>query len=154
MADPDFSAYVDDIRSGIAEYGHMVQYVGSTEDEPDWSYTIGLHADGLPELIIVGGLSMEGQHAVLNDLAARLRSGEELPIGGRDPSVLEGFDVTYLDVVDTATQDFAVALRLQSEFRALQAIWPDRGNRFPWEPGYSLPLTQQRLLGLPPSGSV
>ena len=94
---------------------------------------------------------MNGQHGVLNDLAKRLRSGDDLPVGSRDPSVLEGFEVTYLEVADTTTEDFAVALKLQSGFRALQVVWPDLDNRLPWEPGYSFPATEQRLLGPPPS---
>jgi hypothetical protein len=78
-----------------------------------------------------------------------LREGGTLRVGQRDPTVLEGFDVTYLEASDTTTQDFAVAGRLQSDFRALQVVWPDKENRFPWEPGYSFPPAEQRLLGVP-----
>jgi hypothetical protein len=31
----------------------------------------------------------------------------------------------------------------------LQVVWPDKENRFPWEPGYSFPPAEQRLLGVP-----
>jgi Domain of unknown function (DUF4262) len=143
----DHARYLEEIRAKVAEHGHAVQQVAAAEGEASWSYTIGLHAAGLPELIIVGGLGLAGQGSVLNRLAERLREGETLPVGERDPSVLEGVDVTYLEVADTTTEDFAVALRLQSDFRALQVVWPDLENRFPWEPGYAFPPDEQRLLG-------
>lgn len=63
--------------------------------------------------------------------------------------MLQDFDVTHVEVSDTTTEDFAVALKLQADFQALQVIWPDMENRFPWEDGYSFPPTEQRLLGPP-----
>jgi hypothetical protein len=147
----DRAAYLKDIGEKIARHGHAVQQVAGADGEPGWSYTVGLHAAGLPELIIIGGLARGGQVSVLNRLAERMRSGEALHLGERDPDVLEGVDVTYIEVVDTTTSDFAVALKFASDFRALQVVWPDHGNRFPWEPGYSFARAEQRLLGLPPA---
>jgi hypothetical protein len=148
MAESDHSAYLDRMRGIVAEHGHAVQQVAPDEGL-GWSYTIGLHAAGLPELIIMGGLALDGQRRTLNGLAERMRAGESLPIGERDPTVLKGFDVTYVEVADTTTEDFAIALRLQSDFRALQVVWPDLENRFPWDPGYSFPPDEQPLLGEP-----
>jgi hypothetical protein len=144
----DVSAYLESVRAMIEEHGHAVQVVGGS---PGWAYTIGLHAAGLPELIVVGGLSVEGQHRTLNALADRLRSGEVLAVGERDPSVLEGVDVTYLEVADTTSEEFAVAVKLQAAFRALQVVWPDMENRFPWEAGDAFPPSEQPLLGPAPA---
>ena len=149
MDDDAVEAYLDELRATIDEHGHAVQQVASGGDEPGWSYTIGLDAFELPELIIVGGVPRGEQGSILNGLAARMRDGEELELGARDPSVLEGFDVTYVEVADTTTEDFAVALRLQRSFRAVQIVWPDVQNRFQWDPGYAFPPREQRLLGSP-----
>jgi hypothetical protein len=150
VTEADHSAYLEGIRAKVAKHGHAVQQVApDDEGSPGWSYTIGLHAAALPELIIIGGLSLQAQGRTLNRLAERMRAGETLQVGERDATVLEDFDVTYLEVSDTTTEDFAVALRLQTDFQALQVVWPDMENRFPWESGYSFPPAEQRLLGVP-----
>ena len=142
---------VDQVRRLVHDHGFAVVAVGGDEHGPPSSYTVGLHAEGLPELVIVGGLSTGGQQSTLNVLADRLLAGESLQVGARDPSVIDGFDVTYIEVADTTTEDFAVALRLQAGFRAVQVVWPDTDNRFPWEQGYSFSPVEQRLLGPPPA---
>jgi len=149
--DSEEAAVLEQVRQLMHDHGFAVVAVGGDELGPPSSYTVGLHSAGLPELVIVGGLSTEGQHGTLNMLGDRLLAGESLQVGARDPSVIEGFDVTYIGVVDPSTEDFAVALRLQSGFRAVQVVWPDTDNRFPWEQGYSFGSVEQRLLGLPPA---
>lgn len=73
----DTSAYLESIRAKVDRYGHAVQQVAA-EGQPGWSYTVGLHAAGLPELIIVGGLPVAEQGSILNRLAARVR-GRDSP---------------------------------------------------------------------------
>lgn len=150
MDDDQLAVYLDDIRDKIARYGHAVQQVGGAPGSPVWSYTIGLRAVLLPELIIVGGVAGQAQQQILNTLAARMRTGDELAVGKRDPAVLEGVEVTYLEVADTTTELFTIANHVQSAFRALQVVWPDTENRFPWEPGYGFAPGAQPLLGEPP----
>ncbi|HEX7297935.1 MAG TPA: DUF4262 domain-containing protein [Solirubrobacteraceae bacterium] len=151
MHDSEEAEILEQVRQLMHDHGFAVVAVGGGEHGPPWSYTVGLHSAGLPELVIVGGLSSEGQHSTLSMLAERLLAGESLRVGARDPSVIEAFEVTYIEVADTTTEDFAVALRLQSGFRAVQVVWPDTDNRFPWEQGYGFSLVEQRLLGLPPA---
>lgn len=149
--DDRLALYLDDLRAKIGRYGHAVQQVGGSPGSAVWSYTIGLRAVGLPELVIVGGVAGQAQQQILNDLAARMRVGDELPIGQRDRAVLDGVDVTYVEVTDTTAEVFAIANQVQSSFRALQVVWPDTENRFPWEPGYAFAPGAQPLLGEPPS---
>jgi uncharacterized protein DUF4262 len=137
------------IRSAITNYGFAVQGVSASWHEPGWAYTIGLHTHGLPELIVVGGMSPADQHCAIDELARRTLDGDVIEPGRVDSDVIDGFDVTYVEVVDTGTDWFAVANRLQSGFRALQVVWPDLDGRFPWEDGYDIPVEYQCLLGLP-----
>src|SRR5436190_8693687 len=141
--------FLDHSRDVIDRHGHIVQVVMGTPDAPGWAYTVGLHRHRLPELIIIGGLAVDDQHGILNELAQRMRAGERFEAGDRESTLLVGFDATFVEVADTSTEDFAVANRLQSGFRALQVVWPDHDNRFPWEDGHALPAECQRLLGLP-----
>src|SRR3954447_13322413 len=131
--------HLDQTRKLIDRHGHAVQAVMGTPTSPGWAYTVGLHRHGLPELIIVGGLTVADQHGILNELALRMRAGERFEAGERESTLLVGFEAVFVEVADASTEDFAVANRLQSGFRALQVVWPDHDNRFPWEPGYSIP---------------
>ena len=137
------------IRSMIAEHGFMVQGVSADLDTPGWVYTIGLHAAGLPELILIGGMCPEDQHHAIDDLARRMLAGSAFEPGHREPEVVDGYDVTFLEVIDPTCDWLAIANLIQSGYRALQVVWPDRDGRFPWEDGYSVPRDAQPLLGLP-----
>jgi hypothetical protein len=139
------------VSNVIARQGHAVQVVLPTAGGPGWAYTIGLHTFGLPELIVVGGLSIPDQHDLLNDVAMRMRKGEVMEPGTCDDTILVGYRAAFIEVADTTTEEFAIGNKLQSDFRALQIVWPDHDDRFPWEPGYSLAPETQRLLGRPPA---
>jgi uncharacterized protein DUF4262 len=142
--------YLTNVRSMIAERGFAVQGVSLDWTRPGWVYTIGLHRAGLPELILIGGLHPLDQHGLIDELARRMLAGDVIEPGRIDSGVIEGFDVTYLEVLDTSSDWFTVANRIQSGYRALQIVWPDHDDRFPWEDGYDIPLDDQPLLGLPP----
>lgn len=151
MDDDQLEAYLDDLRAKMAQFGHAIQQLGGRPGTAVLSYTIGLRAVALPELIMIGGVPGQAQQQILNDLAARMRVGDEPVVGKRDPAVLEGVDVTFIEVTDTTTEYFAIANKLQKPFRALQVVWPDTGNRFPWEPGWEYGPNVQPLLGEPPA---
>ena len=144
--------YLDEVRRIIARDGHVVQIVLPNHDrEAGWAYTVGLHGHGLPELIVVGGLSVPCQHSLLNEVAQRMKIGEPFVPGQRERDLLVGAEVMFVEVADTTTEDFTVANRLQDNFRALQIVWPDHSHRFPWESDYELAAWHQRVLGLPPA---
>ncbi len=128
----------------------MVMVVPPGPFSPGWAYTVGLHAHDLPELIVVGGMSLEDQYGMLHELAERMRENGAPEPGDRDPDFLVGFEVAFVEVDETAGEEFAVAHLVQSDFRALQVVWPDLENRFPWESDYEIPVGQQPLLGSPP----
>lgn len=142
------AAYLKETRRLMTREGHVVQIALGNGAEPDWAYTIGLHGRGLPEVIVIGGLSIPHQHGLLNEVADRMRAGDEFAPGHYESDLLEGYDAAFVEVVNTDSEYFAVANRLQANFRALQLVWPDHDNRFPWESGCEVPLDAQPLLGL------
>ena len=146
----DQQAYLDMVREKISEFGVFIQYVGGS-DSPAWAYTVGLHAQGLPELIMVGGLDRPAFGRVLNGAAARLRTEWTWTHGTVVSGLLSPvLDLTCLEVDDVHTDYFSVALELDSGFRALQLVWPDMSNRMPWEDGYEFGHDEQPLLGSAP----
>lgn len=142
--------YLSHLRGLIENGEHAVQGVMGDASGPGWAYTIGLHAAGLPELIVIGALTFPDQHGVLNQLADEMRRHGPPQPGERRSGILVGFEISFMEVEDPSTHRFAVANRLQSDFRALQVVWPDHDNRFPWEPGCAITASDQPLLGSPP----
>lgn len=54
--DPNLTpdAYVQQLRERLRDRRFLVQSVGGSRDSAEFSYTIGLTAHGLPELIVIG----------------------------------------------------------------------------------------------------
>jgi hypothetical protein len=135
--------YLATVEEKIAKYGWMVQAVGAGEEEPQFFYTVGLTRLGLPE-VITFGLPMDVGQTLMNDVAIKMQADKlagHPPIenGTRRSDILQGFDVVFVEVLDT-TKHLTVANTLCSNglmpVRALQMIWPDPKGRFPWDPSF------------------
>ena len=106
-------------------------------DTPDWAYTIGLwHTTGGPDVCMVG-LPVENVMRLTTGIAMQVRDGRPLAPEKRRAGVIEGYDVairavhpTWYPAMFGAGLDF---YRLPP-WPLVQALWPDRSGRFPWEP--------------------
>lgn len=128
-------AYLDRCRALIAEHGWMVQGVFPTVDEPGpgFAYTVGLTANGRPELV-VSGLGYEQGGAILN-AAARRHLADEL----RPGMVVEGIASVPFTVVAAPHAEIGMVRNLYGDrAEAVQLVWPDRGGNYPGDPGWTL----------------
>jgi hypothetical protein len=116
----------------MREYKHMVVGVFPTEDHPGtpFAYTAGRGT----ELLMAGPIPIEVMGQLLNDLAdLEDVEGLTLEAGQRIPGILAG--ELHLALVEV--RDMREAEMFQSTgTRALQAVWPDKDDRFPWDEGY------------------
>lgn len=146
--DPD--AYLQHCRELIDKVGLMIQGVypvaraGVPEHGAVWYYTVGLTPLGHPEFTL-SGVTPDVAQALLNDLGARVREGQEFKEGDElDDVVGGGYKVHLIDV--TAFKRFPLAvvktMYPEREQRALQVILPDAQHRWPWQPGYSMDLQE------------
>lgn len=127
----------------IATFGWMVRGVFPTEDDPGppFSYTVGLHDKGLPELIVIG-LNLEVGTMLLNDVAQHClqaqADGRGLPLGLVElerwpmPAFLLAADTQLAEEMATAASG-----RSHGSARYVQVCIPDKHGKFPWEPGCS-----------------
>lgn len=118
----------------IAEHGWMVQGVfpRAGDEGTPFSYTVGLTAAGLPELVI-SGLPAELAGELLNT-AAHQSLTTEFTAG----QVLTDAASVPLRVVEAPAAEVNVAHRLYpGSVRALQLVWPDAAGVFPGDPGWS-----------------
>ena len=144
-----------EIREAIRQRGWY--WAGVEGDDatsrPPFAYTIGLTGVDHPELVVFG-LHHEISHKVLRGLANRVLSGErfdedtdlELPIWTTHLHVLRVRMLTcprpedvLLWAVDTYAPEVLVA--------AVQVVWSDSNDRFPWEPGYEFAAWMQPMPG-------
>lgn len=144
--DPAVLAWLDqeDKRTAqtIREHGTSNEYVfgDMQRRETSFAYTIGLFGLGHPELLVLG-LDFRTSGLLLNDVAARVRGGEDLVAGQ-----LLSFDgwshrTTVEEVPNPGEIVFAANRFYQRPPEAsvpvLQLTYDDREGRFPWDDGYS-----------------
>ncbi|HZY80609.1 MAG TPA: DUF4262 domain-containing protein [Cyclobacteriaceae bacterium] len=120
----------------IEMHGLTVIIIEATDYLPSFAYSIGLWKKfGHPELISFG-LTIKTLHEIINLAADVVKSGQKLQAGK-----------TYTDFFETGTSEFvevdrrnlrdyfgyAIDFYRSADFPALQLVWTDRGNRFPWD---------------------
>lgn len=152
----DREQYLVDIEAKVEADGIAIQGVAPDDDQPNWSYTVGLTRMGHPEVVVYGlpfGLAGD----LLRDLSyAALRSGMRFEPEDRVHRLLGGGHAWLLAVPDPG-DDLGVAEVIRDRrdpsaggmpLQVLQLVYPDAANRWPWEAGHDGP--GQRLLAAPP----
>src|SRR5579872_5655308 len=134
ILDPDEMKLINDVET----YGCHIIQVRTGNGFPGWSYTVGLgELLGAAELIVIG-LKDDAAHCLLNECNRRLREGARLEEGTREPELLLNVECEFRRVENRwlkQTMGYAVWFYGGDEFQALQCVYPDLGNRFPWDEG-------------------
>lgn len=143
---PDLTmdAFLDGLRERLTRGRFVVQGVTGSATQAELSYTVGLTACGLPELVVLGVRWQEAQRLLtswgdyLLDGSVIL-PGETLTCG---PWVMEAVEVARPeDHLGVAVAVYGHAVR------GLQLAWCDSAGRWPWEPGHRARRAGQPLLG-------
>jgi len=131
----------------IEEFGWEVVMIDPDHASRGWAFTVGLHdTAGKPELILTG-LNRKTSQWLLNDAAKRMKAGTDLT-RGKHEGLLEGVDVIFRPVDRKWLQQvmgWATWYNNGDKFPVLQAIFPDKQNRFPGEEGFDTRYTQPLL---------
>lgn len=122
--------YLLKIQEIIDEYGHAVQgVVGVEEGDVDFAYTVGLAAQGLPELVISGVDASNAAH-LLNDIIENNLDD----IRARRDFVANEYTLR-LRPAPRAEANVARAM-YGPGVEVLQIIWPDEQHRYPGDEGF------------------
>ncbi|WP_033293891.1 DUF4262 domain-containing protein [Amycolatopsis jejuensis] len=137
---------VNEVLERIEEYGWCVQGVLGTDFRPPWAYTVGLTAEGLPELVITG-LPPHLAAGALNAAAAEaLCTGPPVP---GEPWWLPRSPRLEIVQLSAPAAHLSVAVSCYgTEIEARQLVYPDDAGRFPWSPRYNSGLGGQPVLGV------
>jgi hypothetical protein len=124
-----------------------------TRDDPTgtlpFNYTIGLAELNHPDLIVMG-LDNRQMHMVLVGVVDSIKEGQVFHPNTYYGQVLVGLRVAFVQVDDPLHHDYPMNMveRFYGEVHALQLVWPDTQDRFPWHPDFDLKFVgQQTVLG-------
>lgn len=139
---------LDDADEGtirnVEQYGCSVVQVKSSNAGAGWSYTVGIYdTAGKPEIITVG-LPEKTALFLLNEAAKRLREGIDLTLG-RHREMVGEVECEFKPVDPKWARHlmgWASWYYDQFDFPVLQAVYPDRENRFPGEDGFDQAFAQ------------
>lgn len=136
--------YFDLVRAKIAEYGWFVQYV--EHHRHPWAYTIGLHLQGLPELLVTG-LTPKSALWLLNTAAKRVVRDGRVPAAGERLS-LPARTRVELVAVEQPHAHMGLAIGIEGpDIAAMQLVWADGRGGWPWAPGFDEGRRPQPVLG-------
>jgi hypothetical protein len=137
------------VRDNVSEHGCHVMQIEADDEGPAFAYSIGLsHNYEQPELICFG-LDLQLMCGMINALRDRMADGETMRSGQRVSGLIKGFDCELRSVKKSEyAAYFGYALRYHEgdDFEALQIVWPDKQDRFPWDEGCVVKTSQQPVL--------
>lgn len=143
--------YLKILVETIEEHRWVVQYVVG-RDRP-FAYTVGLHALGLPELLITG-LKEDASVRLLNSAAHDMVYHGTL----LEPAMQIDFeDELVLEVVEVDHPDIHLMMAVElygRAFRAMQLVWTDDDRHWPWDRGWSQGRRRQPVFGVRGSGRL
>jgi Domain of unknown function (DUF4262) len=140
------------IVEGVEKYGWFVPLFKADENGPSFAYTIGLWKTFQHPEIICFGLAPMTIGQILNNAGQLVKEGNTLPLNQRDNRLLEKMDVVFVPIATEKNirRYFGYGLWYNKGiFPAIQLVWGDTQNRFPWEEGFETKFGRfQPLLGI------
>jgi len=124
----------------IRRHGWFGTHVFADDEGPGFSYTTGFWLRfQFPELIVFS-MSRQTAHDTFWHMYRELEAGRRFPIGEPTDAVFENLAAVLLPVSERQYRPHLGWSRwfyAGDDFQCLQLVWPDRGGRFPWSPGFS-----------------
>lgn len=123
-------------KTNIAKYGLQVIMVNGSNYSPSFAYSIGLFETYNQPEIICFGFSEKLGHEIINDVADLMKNGETIKAYTNYDNIFKDSRAEFLPVDNRNIDDyFGAALNYYGtiKFPALQLIWTDRNDKFPWE---------------------
>jgi hypothetical protein len=129
----------DKLIADIEEFGWSVLLIEATDYLPSFAYTVGLWKNYNHPEIISFGLSAQTLHAILNIAGETVKSGQALMTETNYSDFFETGSAQFVGVDQRNIQDYfgyAIWFNDQEEFPAVQLVWTDRKDKFPWDIDY------------------
>jgi len=122
--------------SNIQKYGLSVITVESTSYCPAFGYSVGLWSTYNHPEIICFGLPQKLLLGIINDVAKLIKHGDKIKVNQTYLNIFKNSRAEFLEVNKRNINDYfsyAIDYHNTNNFPALQLVWTDRNDRFPWE---------------------
>lgn len=127
---------LDLVKEHIKKYGLSVTMIESTKYFSSFAYSIGLQETFNHPEIICFGLNTKLLHEIINDVSDIIKREGSINSDKDYNNIFKSSRAKFLQVDERNIEDyFGVAIRYydSKKINALQLIWPDRNDKFPWE---------------------
>ncbi len=138
----DFPAPADDYdKCRLAEIrsrGWAVIAIEESIHSPAYAFSAGFHHSFDHAEVLVLGLPLANSAAMIDSIGEFVRNGGRFEAGQLSDQVLEGFEVSLVEIDPTNYRTFLgfdLWLYRFRRFPALQCVWPDSTGLFLWESG-------------------
>lgn len=122
--------------ANVKKYGLHIIQVFADENNPQFSYSIGLYENYLhPEIIIIG-LRHELAIVLLNNMAHDIKNGKTFTAGEYHEGVLDNFLCYFDEVPKSQYKDnvgWATWFYEGTDFPLIQCVYPTVKGKFPWD---------------------
>ena len=123
-------------KANIDTYGLQVIMVSGSDYSPSFAYSIGIFETYKQPEIICFGLHDKLGHEIINDVAELIKNGETIKTYSNYDNIFKDSRAEFLPVDERNIDDyFGAALNYydKTKFPAVQLVWADRNDKFPWE---------------------
>lgn len=130
---------LEQTKLNISKFGLQVIMVDSTNYSPSFAYSIGLTKTYNHPEIICFGLPNDLSHEIINDVAELVKNGEIIESRKNYSNIFINSRAMFLEIDKRNISDyFGAGLNYydNEEFNALQLVWTDRNDKFPWEENF------------------
>ncbi len=126
----------DKTISDVKKYGLHIVQVFESEENPEFSYTVGLFESYLHPEIIVIGLKRELAHVLLNNMAYDIKNGKNYTVGEFHEGVLDDFLCYFGEVPKSKYKEsvgWAIWFYEGYDFPLIQCVYPTVDGKLAWE---------------------
>lgn len=123
----------------IEKYGLHILFVSSSNYLPSFGYTVGLYKTYNHPEIICFGISERATQAVMNNISDLLKSGKKVRLNKTYYDFFHNVQAQFIEVDMSYIQNYFgydIWLYETINFPAIQLVWADRQNNFPWDKNY------------------
>ena len=127
------------IIEDVNTVGWSVIMIEATDYLPSFAYTIGLWKNYQHPEVISFGLTVKTLHLILNIAGENIKNGTKYHTNTVYSDFFTNGNAQLLEVEPRNIRDYfgyTIWFNDGTAFPAMQLIWADRGNKFPWESGY------------------
>jgi hypothetical protein len=124
------------LSADIEKYGWTVLLVKATHYLPSFAYTVGLWKNYKHPEIIAFGLTTNTLHFILNEAGEMAKSGRTIEVGKNYDDFFESGITQFVEVDKRNVADYfghAINFYHSTDFPAIQLVWTDSNDKFPWE---------------------